>query len=345
MGKKKDKKNTQQQPQNNAYFEPQSPPPAAPPPPAPQPQISTIGIGSGGGGETDALMGYAAYGSYQQNEQLRDQMQTNGHAGTPPVVTNFNHNAVYTGFGDISLRPNTGESNWMDDELLGLSLHEIMKTLQWSNILSCAGVIVLEIAIAIFRVFSPTRLVLGVYLAFFASILLRVEISHILRQHREHLRIGDMPSNNEEETSNLVGGGSSSGSNIGTFGRIPNMGVASLRDNFGLVFHPSGKACILFLMASMCIGQHNNLLEDLMGCLFGLNATIIMYLLFQYPAYRRQEDIPIPKLPALPSRATAARAWSYYENDASSLWQVTTTIAEGASMLTPVAGNSNNYYQ
>ena len=319
MGKKKNKKKQQSEP-SNSYFEPKSPPPASAPPAPPA-------------GEGSPLLGHVSYGAYQQNEQLRNQLQNNGNAvgrGGTPAITNYNHNAIYTGFGDASLRPNTGEANWMDDEILGLSLHEIMRTLQWSNIITCASVIVLEILVAIFRIFSPTKFVMGCYLAFFASILLRVEITHIIKQHREHMSAGDLTS---QETQDLIGG-------VGSYSRVPNMEVPALRDNFGLVFHPSGKACLLFLMASMCVGQNNNIVELLLGGLFGLNAMIIIYLLCKYPSYQRQEDIPVPKLPALPGANTPrSSTWSYYENDASSLWQVTTTIAEGASMLTPAASS------
>ena len=323
MGKKKNKKKQQSEPSNNSYFEPKSPPPASAPPAPPA-------------GEGAPLLGHVSYGAYQQNEQLRDQLQNNNgnnnnnNNNGGPAITNYNHNAIYTGFGDASLRPNTGEANWMDDEILGLSLHEIMRTLQWSNIISCAAVIVLEILVAIFRIFSPTKFVMGCYLAFFASILLRVEITHIIKQHREHMSAGDLSA---QETQDLIGG-------VGSYSRVPNMEGPALRDNFGLVFHPSGKACLLFLMASMCVGQHNNIFELFLGGLFGLNAMLIMYLLFKYPSYQQQEDIPVPKLPALPSANTPrASTWSYYENDASSLWQVTTTIAEGASMLTPAASS------
>lgn len=320
MAKKKKKS---QQPSN--ALEPKSPPPAAPPPPEPP-------------GETASLMGPVSYGSYHQEEQLRDQLQ-DGHAnyGIGPTITHYNQNSVYASFGDISLRPNTGEDNWFDEEILGLALHEIMKTLQWSNIISCSFIIVLEIMSAIFRLFfKPPRLVLGCYLAFFASLLLRVEIAHIIKQHRDHIRLGDLSA---EETRDLMGA-------IGGYTKVPNVETPALRDSFGFLFHPSGKASLLMLMASMCVGQNNNILELILGLVFGLNALFTFYLLCRYPKYRVQEDIPIPKLPPSPTsshgnpRSTAA-SWSYYENDASSLWKVTSTIAEGASVL--ASSNRNSY--
>jgi len=271
-------------------------------------------------------MGSVSYGSYQQEEQLRDQMH-DGNSGYAPTITNYNQNAVYASYGDVNLRPNTGEDNWVDEEILGKSLGEIMKVLQWSNITSCAAIIVLEIMFAIFRIFAPARFILGCYLAFFASLLLRVEIAHIIRQHREKIRIGTL---NAEETKDLIG-------SMGGFSKVPNVAAPALRDNFGLLFHPSGKAGLLMLMSSMCIGQRNNILEDLMGLVFGLNSLITIYLLFRYPKYRVQEDIPVPKLPPEPGSqgtARASAAWSYYENDASAVWKTATTIAEGASLLT-----------
>jgi len=394
MGKKKNKNNKQQQGNNNSYFEPKSSPPATAPPVPPPPQYY-----DGGGAETDALMSHVSYGSYQselqqqqQQAQLRDQVdqaptstststatssayyyqddnvqrESNSTAGGVYMNSN-NRNSLYSGFGDSTLRPNTGEANWMDDEILGLSLHEILKTLQWSNIITCASAIVLELLVAIFRIFRPTKFILGCYLAFFASIVLRVEIAHIIKQHRSRLQfieslkqITTTNNNNnnnnnnntileqqeEDELHDLIGA---------SYSKVPNVEVPALRDNFGLVFHPSGKACVLYLMASMCIGQSNNLLEDLLGVWFGINGTIILYLMWQYPAYRRQEDIPVPKLPPLPNSSDSSyrngipghssiyhnplavlpnnSSWQYYENDASSVWQVATTIAEGASML------------
>lgn len=307
-------------------MEPHSPPPAAAPPAPPTT-------------ETESLLGPVSYGSsYQQDEQLRDQLQGNGSAYTP-AITNYNQNAVYSSFGDVNLRPNIGEDNWFDGEILGLALTEILKILQWSNIISCSLIIVLEVLVAIFRIFAPARFVLGCYLAFTASLLLRVEIAQIIKQHKDHMGLGDINNtdNNGQDDKpqdlKWISG-------IGSHSKIPDVKAPALRDNFGLLFHPSGKACILLLMASMCVGQHNNIIELLLGFVFLVNAFLIVYILCRYPGYRQSEDIPIPTLPPEPGSqqqgpvTPSAAAWTYYENDASSLWKVTSTIAEGSSLLT-----------
>ncbi|CAB9518135.1 expressed unknown protein [Seminavis robusta] len=314
-------------------LEPKTPPPAAAPPAPP-------------GGEMASLLGPAVpYPSYQEQDAvqpLRDTMQGTGSSYTP-TISHYNQNAVYSSFGDANLRPNTGEANWVHGELLGMALHEILKTLQWSNIISCSLVIILEVMVAIFRIFALAKFVMGCYLAFFASLLLRVEIAQIIKQHRQQQKL-------EHENQSANGGGSADGWILNTglrhASRIPDVQAPFLRDNFGLLFHPSGKASILLLMSSMCVGQHNNIFELVLGGVFGLNAIIILYLLCQYPSYRRQEDIPVPVLPPSPNSQRGAQVrqsatWSYYENDASSVWQVAATIAEGTSYLTST-GNSNN---
>lgn len=273
------------------------------------------------GGEKDSLLGTSSYGSYQQQE------------GVPssPSITNYNQSAAYNVFGDVHLRPNTGEDNWIDEEIMGLALHEILKTLQWSNIMACSAAIILEILFGIFRLFTPSRLVLGFYLAFFASLLLRIEIAQIIRQHRRQL--GEQAT---DEMENLMGAG---GRNA------PNVQAPFLRDNFGILFHPTGKAGILCLMATMCWGQNSNWVEFALGCAFALNALFTAYILCRYPGYRRQEDIPVPTLPPSPNsfNRSGARAtsWSYYENNASALWKVTSGIAESSAFLTAPKANTS----
>lgn len=327
------------------HLEPKSPPPGSAPP-APPPE----------GNETTALLGPVSYGSYQQEDEstnnLRLHMQGRSGYLNAPTISHYNnsnhestnsHSSVYSSFGDVNVRPNTGEDNWYDGEILGLALHEIMKSLQWSNILSCAAVIVLEVLVAIFRIFAPARFVMGCYLAFFASLLLRVEVAQIIQQHRKQQQQQQpMDSNN-----GTAGNGASqrarwildtASSGLASSTRLPEVHAPVLRDNFGLLFHPSGKACMLFLMASMCVGQHHNLFELVLGSVFAMNALVTCYLLWQYPGYRRQEDIPVPMLPPSPGstrgKIRPSATWSYYENQASSVWQVATTIAEGSSYLT-----------
>jgi hypothetical protein len=317
------------------HLEPKSPPPGSAPP---VPPVE--------GNETTALLGPVSYGSYQQEDEstnnLRLHMQGQGRSpGYAPTISHYNENSVYASFGDINMRPNTGEDNWYDGEILGLALHEIMKSLQWSNILSCAAVIVLEVLVAIFRIFSPDRFVMGCYLAFFASLLLRVEVAQIIQQHRKQQQIM-MESNGTVETNGHQAGASwiadAAASGLASSTRLPEVHAPFLRDNFGLLFHPSGKAFMLFLMASMCVGQNNNIFELVLGSVFAINALFTCYLMCQYPGYRRQEDIPVPMLPPSPGstrgKVRQSATWSYYENQASSVWQVATTIAEGSSYLT-----------
>jgi hypothetical protein len=292
-----------------SYHEPLARPPVSAPPNPPA-------------GESDSLLGGASYGSYQQNDGIES---------SKPQVTNYNQSSAYSSFGDATLRPNTGEDNWIDEEIMGLALHEILKTLQWSNILACSAAIVLEIAVCIFRIFSIPRLVLGCYLGFFASLLLRIEIAQIVRLHRRQL--GERAA---DEMENLMGAG---GRNA------PDVQAPFLRDNFGILFHPTGKTGILSLMATMCWGQTSNWIEFLLGCIFALNALVTMYIICRYPGYRQQEDIPVPTLPPSPNgagkRAAQVASWSYYENNASSLWMVTSGIAEHSAMLTSSSANTS----
>ena len=288
--------------------EPLAPPPSSAPPHPPS-------------GETEALLGGASYGSYQQDD---------GVGSSKPHVTNYNQSSAYSSFGDVHLRPNTGEDNWIDEEIMGLALHEILKTVQWSNILTCSATIVFELFFEIFRIIYPAPLVLGCYLGFFASLLLRVEIAQIIRQHRR--QIGERAA---DEMENLMGVG---GRNA------PDVQAPFLRDNFGILFHPTGKVGMLSLMATMCWGQNANWIEWLLGCVFALNALFTTYIICRYPGYRRQEDIPVPTLPPSPNsfgKATQAASWSYYENNASSLWKVTSGIAETTTMLTNPNGNTS----
>lgn len=65
---------------------------------------------------------------------------------------------------------------------------------------------------------------------------------------------------------------------------------APMRDNFGILYHPLGRATLLMLMSSMCYAIHIAWWEILLTVAFACCSFGYVYAYIKYPEYRRWQD-------------------------------------------------------
>lgn len=65
---------------------------------------------------------------------------------------------------------------------------------------------------------------------------------------------------------------------------------APLKDNFGILYHPLGRATMLFLMSTMCFGILEAWWEGVLGVSYLVCGVGYAYAYCQYPEYRRWDD-------------------------------------------------------
>jgi hypothetical protein len=114
---------------------------------------------------------------------------------------------------------------------------------------------------------------------------------------------------------------------------------APLRDNFGILYHPLGRAVLLFLMSGMCFGILFTWWEILLGLAFILCGSGYVYAYIMYPEYRRWQSYSDNKV--WEEAKTAARASIAWANPNGSVpvpdvsnWN--TVANEQQSLLTKV---------
>jgi len=235
---------------------PMANPPASHPPPPPAPD--------GGGGDA------TGEGSTDADPLLPKSYQQGGggRAAAPPAIRNFHGNegtgtsGVGAGAdqgdvrdfffvrGDASLRPNTGETNSYDTAVFGLALREILENIRLANIIAALVALVLLVVSWFMRLVTGqiARLVLSCYLAFLSAVLMAVEM-------------------------------------VGMWKFLA--ADAWIRDNLGLVRHPVGKICYIYLLSTVCLGI-GGIPEFVLGALYFVCATLLLFVWCAYPEFRRQ---------------------------------------------------------
>lgn len=263
---------------SDRYFEPLSPPPSSAPPPLPTHNVYSQA--SMGTNETDSLV-YSVSSSYQNlaGGSHGNLVGTASRAAALPQIryddenevinghgsARLNHQDVRTFFssGDASLLPNIGLTNSYDTSLFGLALHELLEKLRLTNMIASLA----SIGLLLFTWLWSTltlhwdRLVLSCYLGFFAVVLLAMELCSLWNVYTDSSRASFVTS-------------------VDTF----------VKANFGLLRHPIGKSCFLFLQATLCwaIGgvSGSGIAELAIGLLYFGSAASLLALWFTDPAFR-----------------------------------------------------------
>jgi hypothetical protein len=204
---------------NNNNLSPAAPPPAAPPPPAPHnddsetESVVTVDEDTSnrrgrrqGGTSKAAAKPKPQHYSYLPDTHYPTSYQSIGFSGARaaaiPTITHFGDNNnnnnnddsssttasnnaevpsfVIRGGGDASIRPNTGQTN---DDFGGIgSLTEVVASLRWATIFSCATAVLWEgfalpTRLLIHAWIYPAKVILGCYLGVFSLLLLGVELN------------------------------------------------------------------------------------------------------------------------------------------------------------------------
>lgn len=157
--------------------------------------------------------------------------------------------------GDASLRPNVGLTNRYDGALFGMALHELLEQLRMANIICALASIILLLMSWLLRliIFQMDKLMLSIYLAILSLVLLLTECMSLYS--------------------------------------IQWMDTW-LKNNFGLLRHPLGKAIYVFLLSTICFGIADYP-EGAVGIVYLGSSVILLYSWCAYPELRSSfEDLP-----------------------------------------------------
>ena len=272
------------------------------------------------------------YKSYQH-----DDIFSSSRALPPPTIRQYEDNideesnntngwarGLWT--GNSSLRPNVGLTNFYDTDPCGQALHLTVRQLRYTACLLSATTILLVAWTwwIRFLFLQWTVMVVSLYLAFLALILGISEVAVLIQ--------GGMPWALPAPLMDDNNGG-----NLPELSASPPDLVARpvllLHDQFGFLYHPTGKPLMLLLMSTMCFAMDAFWEFFLGAAFFGLTLTVVLlgreaeFRRLYYPPYHpadREED-------ASRQNVTSTRSWSYYSTSISSLVQEQT--AETASLL------------
>lgn len=176
--------------------------------------------------------------------------------------------------GDVNIRPNTGNSNQNAGSIFFGSLREITTFLRWSTIISTSLTIIWEGFAFPIRLFAsvwsdPAQVVLGAYLGFFCFLILGVELTSTF---------------SSSSSSSSVEGEAEA--EVGRRRQQPQQ-AGLLEDNFGFLYDPLLRGCVLTMMSLMSIGILNSWWESLIGLMLGFIGMLYVYTYCKYPEYKR----------------------------------------------------------
>jgi hypothetical protein len=202
-----------------------------------------------------------------------------------PTIQNFQDSDVpadwsysYGFRGDVSIRPNTGETNSYDYALFGLALHELLEQLRLANMIAASLTIVMLASTWLLKVIMVqwTKAVLSGFLVCFALTLLLVECMNIWK--------------------------------------VPSIDKP-LRDNFGLIYHPVGKAIYLLGTASFCWAL-GGIWETILGAVYCTTGGILWVAWIIYPEFRRPYETD-DDADVIQYTGPRSASWSYYSTSVS----------------------------
>jgi hypothetical protein len=181
--------------------------------------------------------------------------------------------------GDASLRPNIGLTNSYDDALFGMALHELLEHLRMANILCALASIVLMLVswlVRLVTVWHVDQLVLSIYLAVLSLILLLTECMNLYN--------------------------------------VQSMDTW-LKNNFGLLRHPLGKAAFIFLLSSVCFGI-GAIAEAVVGLVYLMSAILLVYTWIVYPEFRAlfSDQVQVDYDDGASVDVAPSAKWSFYSN-------------------------------
>lgn len=283
-----------------------SSPPSSPPKTAPPPPPD-----EGEASTTDPLLPQ----SYQSTGGSR--------AAAPPTIRHYDERDVgqqqqlqqsddvrdfFFVRGDATLTPNTGETNSYDTAIFGLALHELLENVRLANMIAALVAVGLLITSWFLRMLQGqvAKVVLSSYLAFLSVVLMLVEVVGMW-----HFVAADQ----------------------------------FIKRNFGIVRHPLGKTIYIYLLSTICFGI-NCIPEFVLGSLYFICASLLLYVWCSYPEFRRQfatEDEDDENETTDPRRMMQSVTWSSvtsssFFNRASAAVASGKSLGETASLL----GSSRN---
>lgn len=217
---------------------------------------------------------------HESDPLLPQRPQSNGYFDDNVPIQQHNN---YGFRGDVSIRPNTGETNSYEYALFGLALHELLRDLRTSNMILCSLTIVVVIVgfvgqVLFIRLVTAT---LSAFLGLASFLLLVVEFLYVQPV---------LPQVNE-----------------------------FIQDNFGLLYHPVGKSVyIALLLGPLCFGAGAaNPLLILLGLGSLVSGTTLWSAWMLYPEFRRPyEDNDRGRMKRAIQGTSAT--WSYYSGSLSS---------------------------
>jgi len=216
--------------------------------------------------ETTALPSSYQHESVDHHKQTDqdDNSTTSSRATARPIIRHYYDEAdnnstdprsFFVVRGDASLRPNTGETNSYDTAIFGLALHELLEKLRLANMVAAVASIASLLVNWFLQLITAqfSQLVLSCYLAFLAGVLLLVEATSLY-----HMAAVDQ----------------------------------FLKDNFGLLRRPVGKAIYIYVLATIC-GGIGGITGYILAALYFASASLLLYAWYFYEEMRRpfeQED-------------------------------------------------------
>lgn len=112
---------------------------------------------------------------------------------------------------------------------------------------------------------------------------------------------------------------------------------APLRDNFGILYHPLGRAVLLFLMSGMCFGILFTWWEIALGSSFILCGSGYVYAYIKYPEYRRWQSYNDNNVwKEAKNAARASIAWANPNGSVPDLSNWNTVAEEQQSLISKV---------
>mmetsp|Transcript_1322 Transcript_1322/g.3610 ORF Transcript_1322/g.3610 Transcript_1322/m.3610 type:complete len:302 (-) Transcript_1322:255-1160(-) len=98
-----------------------------------------------------------------------------------------------------------------------------------------------------------------------------------------------------------------------------------VRSNFGLLYSPMGRACFLFLMGGLCVGQ-GGILEIMLGGIMVANGFYTLYIPCKYPGFEKaHEELGRENIVSIAAKRAVGYAWADPE------WA--TRLAEGTEQM------------
>jgi hypothetical protein len=199
--------------------------------------------------------------------------------------------------GDSTWLPNTGETNVYDTALWGLALSELLALIRSMNI-ATAVVTVLWCGFSMMdKVISLhiASLVLSIYLMVLTLVLLLTEMLEAgnVMHHRRRSASSSTSSSlflPSSENQSMV---ADTMNNVlqQSFRSTIDASHSYLQDNFGILYHPTGRIWYGYLLATLCWSVGGNhwysLIDNLLGLSFMVSATVLFHIWISYPEYRR----------------------------------------------------------